>query len=66
MNLLSSSLVAHPGATLSTLTPDRREKEDVIRVSRQRPVLRACSGLVLGTIIQWPVIILPIATFPPS
>ncbi|KAI6141948.1 hypothetical protein EDD17DRAFT_1515946 [Pisolithus thermaeus] len=48
MNLLSSSLVAHPGATLSTLTPDRREKEDVIRVSRQRPVLRACSGLVLG------------------
>ncbi|KAI6095464.1 hypothetical protein F5141DRAFT_1206320 [Pisolithus sp. B1] len=45
VNLLSSSLAAPPGATLSTLAPDRREKEDVIRVLRQRPVLREWCGM---------------------
>ncbi|KAI6125708.1 ARM repeat-containing protein [Pisolithus croceorrhizus] len=52
VNLLSSSLAAPPRATLSTLTPDQREKEDAVRVSRQRPVLRVCSELALVGVIR--------------
>ncbi|KAI6046075.1 ARM repeat-containing protein [Pisolithus marmoratus] len=52
VNLLSSSLAAPSRATLSTLTPDQREKEDAARVSRQRPVLRVCSELALVGVIR--------------
>lgn len=52
VNLLSSSLAAPSRATLQTLTPDQREKEDALRVSRQRPALRVCSELALVGVIR--------------
>ncbi|KAI6032951.1 ARM repeat-containing protein [Pisolithus orientalis] len=52
VNLLSSSLAAPTKAALSALTPDQREKEDVVRVSRQRPILRVCSELALVGVIR--------------
>ena len=48
---LSTTLAAPSRAALSALPPEQREKEDVARVSRQRPSLRVCSELALVGII---------------
>ncbi|KAG0706099.1 ARM repeat-containing protein [Suillus ampliporus] len=48
---LSTALAAPSRAALSALPPEQREKEDSIRVSRQRPLLRVCSELALVGII---------------
>jgi len=50
--LLSSALNAPSRASLSTLTPEQREREDSARISRQRPTLRVCSELALVGIIK--------------
>ncbi|KZT08499.1 transcription factor [Laetiporus sulphureus 93-53] len=49
---LSAALAPPSRAALAALTPEQREKEDVTRVSRQRPVLRVCAELALVGIIQ--------------
>ncbi|KAJ3556426.1 hypothetical protein NM688_g2036 [Phlebia brevispora] len=49
---LSAGLAAPSQATLSTLAPEQREKEDSTRVSRQRPLLRVCAELALVGIIR--------------
>lgn len=52
MSLISSALSAPLRATLSSLAPEQREKEDSARVTRQRPVLRVSSELALVGIIR--------------
>jgi regulator of nonsense transcripts 2 len=49
---LSSALATPSRASLSSLTQEQREREDSLRVSRQRPVLRVCSELALVGIIR--------------
>jgi regulator of nonsense transcripts 2 len=49
---LSAALAPPKYATLATLPPEQREKEDSARISRQRPVLRVCSELALVGIIK--------------
>ncbi|CAA7259114.1 unnamed protein product [Cyclocybe aegerita] len=49
---LASAISAPPRASLSTLTPEQREKEDSARVTRQRPVVRLCSELALVGVIK--------------
>ncbi|OBZ67192.1 Regulator of nonsense transcripts UPF2 [Grifola frondosa] len=49
---LSMTLTPPSRATLSAMSPEQREKEDTVRVSRQRPVLRVCSELALVGIIK--------------
>lgn len=38
--------------SLSALTPEQREKDENVRLTRQRPVLRACSELALVGVIK--------------
>ncbi|KAF9465011.1 transcription factor [Collybia nuda] len=52
VSALSSAISAPNRAALSSLAAEQREKEDNIRVSRQRPVLRVCSELALVGIIK--------------
>ena len=52
MASLSAALAAPSRASLASLPLEQREKEDVSRVSRQRPVLRVCSELALVGIIK--------------
>ncbi|PFH51566.1 hypothetical protein AMATHDRAFT_74915 [Amanita thiersii Skay4041] len=49
---LSSALSAPSRIALNALTPEQREKEDISRVTRQRPVLRICAELSLVGIIK--------------
>lgn len=52
MTSLSAALAAPTRASLASLPPEQREKEDSVRVARQRPVLRVCSELALVGIIR--------------
>lgn len=52
VSTLQSALAAPPRATLSTLSPEQREKEDSSRITRQRPVLRVSAELALVGIIR--------------
>ncbi|KAF5354670.1 hypothetical protein D9756_005377 [Leucocoprinus leucothites] len=49
---LSSAIAAPSRTSLSSLSPEQREKEDNIRILRQRPVLRICSELALVGVIR--------------
>ncbi|KAE9411364.1 ARM repeat-containing protein [Gymnopus androsaceus JB14] len=49
---LSAALSVPSRASLSSLTPEQRDKEDSSRVIRQRPVLRICSELALVGVIR--------------
>ena len=49
---LSIAISAPPKATLATLTPEQREKDDSTRVTRQRPIVRVSSELALVGIIK--------------
>ncbi|PPQ79942.1 hypothetical protein CVT25_003014 [Psilocybe cyanescens] len=49
---LSAAISAPSRASLATLTPEQREKEDSSRVARQRPIIRVCSELALVGIIK--------------
>ena len=49
---LSVALAAPSRASLATLPPEQREKEDAARVARQRSILRVCSELALVGIIR--------------
>ncbi|KAJ7072238.1 ARM repeat-containing protein [Mycena amicta] len=49
---LAAALAAPSRASLASLPPEQREKEDASRVSRQRPILRVCSELALVGIIR--------------
>ncbi|KXN85361.1 Regulator of nonsense transcripts 2 [Leucoagaricus sp. SymC.cos] len=49
---LASAIAAPSRASLSSLTPEQREKEDSARVLRQRPVLRICSELAMVGVIR--------------
>ncbi|EIW82813.1 ARM repeat-containing protein [Coniophora puteana RWD-64-598 SS2] len=50
--LLGGVLAPPNKAALSALPQDQREKEDSVRLSRQRPVLRVCAELALVGIIR--------------
>ncbi|TFK44796.1 transcription factor [Crucibulum laeve] len=52
VSALASALSAPSRASLATLAPEQREKEDSVRVTRQRPILRICSELALVGIIK--------------
>ncbi|KAG5651203.1 hypothetical protein H0H81_009512 [Sphagnurus paluster] len=52
LSVLTQAVSAPNRATLNTLAPEQREKEDTSRVTRQRPVLRVCSELALIGIIK--------------
>ncbi|KAI8994050.1 ARM repeat-containing protein [Trametes punicea] len=52
ISALSTSLAPPSRATLASLSPEQREKEDSARVSRQRPVLRVCAELALVGVIR--------------
>ena len=52
MTLLSAALAAPSRASLATLPPEQREKEDSARIGRQRPILRVCSELALVGIVR--------------
>jgi hypothetical protein len=52
ISLMASALSAPARSTLSSLTPEQREKDDITRVTRQRPILRVCSELALVGIIR--------------
>ncbi|KAK7053362.1 mRNA decay protein [Paramarasmius palmivorus] len=49
---LASALSVPSRASLQSLAPEQREKEDASRVSRQRPILRICSELALVGVIR--------------
>jgi regulator of nonsense transcripts 2 len=49
---LSAALGAPSRASLASLPPEQREKEDTARVAKQRPILRVCSELALVGIIR--------------
>jgi regulator of nonsense transcripts 2 len=49
---LSAALSAPSRAALSALAPEQREKDDLARITRQRPVLRVCAELALVGIIR--------------
>jgi len=49
---LSAALAAPSRASLVSLPPEQREKEDGVRVAKQRPILRVCSELALVGIIR--------------
>lgn len=52
MDSLSAALAVPSRASLASLPPEQREKEDAARVARQRPILRVCSELALVGIIR--------------
>lgn len=52
MGSLSTALAAPSRASLASLPPEQREKEDATRVARQRSILRVCSELALVGIIR--------------
>jgi regulator of nonsense transcripts 2 len=52
VSAMSSAISAPNRAALSSLAAEQREKEDNVRVTRQRPVLRVCSELALVGIIR--------------
>ena len=45
-------LAAPSRAALAAMPPEQREKDESARISRQRPVLRVCSELVLVGLIR--------------
>ncbi|KAF8897021.1 armadillo-type protein [Gymnopilus junonius] len=49
---LSAAIGAPSRGSLASLTPEQREKEDALRVTRQRPIVRVCSELALVGIIK--------------
>jgi regulator of nonsense transcripts 2 len=49
---MSLAISAPNRASLSAMGPEQREKEDTVRVARQRPILRVCSELALVGVIQ--------------
>ena len=49
---LIAALATPSRASLSSLTPEQRDKEDASRVGRQRPILRVSSELALVGIIR--------------
>lgn len=52
LSAISLAISAPNRAALAALAPEQREKEDTVRVTRQRPVLRVCSELALVGIIK--------------
>ncbi|KAI0744950.1 ARM repeat-containing protein [Earliella scabrosa] len=52
VSTLTAALAPPSRAALAALTPEQREREDSVRVSRQRPVLRVCAELALVGIIR--------------
>jgi regulator of nonsense transcripts 2 len=49
---LGSALAPPNKAALATLAPEQREKEDSVRLTRQRPILRVCAELALVGVIR--------------
>jgi regulator of nonsense transcripts 2 len=49
---LAAALAAPSRASLATIPPEQREKDDAARIVKQRPVLRVCSELALVGIIR--------------
>jgi regulator of nonsense transcripts 2 len=49
---LASALVPSNKATLATMAPEQREKEEAARVARQRPTIRVCAELALVGVIR--------------
>ncbi|EIN12047.1 transcription factor [Punctularia strigosozonata HHB-11173 SS5] len=52
LSALSAALAPPNRATMTSLLPEQREKDDAARISKQRPVLRVCSELALVGIIK--------------
>ncbi|KAM6502194.1 ARM repeat-containing protein [Amanita muscaria] len=49
---LASSICPPSRAALNGLTPEQKDKDDVIRITRQRPLLRVCAELAMVGIIK--------------
>jgi regulator of nonsense transcripts 2 len=49
---LAAALAPPSRASLATIPPEQREKDDAARIVKQRPVLRVCSELALVGIIR--------------
>lgn len=49
---LGSTMSPPSKAALANLTAEQKEKEDTIRIAKQRPILRICSELALVGIIR--------------
>ena len=52
ITILSGALAPANKASLATIAPEQRDKEETARVSRQRPVLRVCAELALVGVIR--------------
>ncbi|KAF5316873.1 hypothetical protein D9611_003979 [Ephemerocybe angulata] len=51
-SLLASAISPPAKGSLSSLSPEQKEKEDSARVTRQRPIVRICAELALVGIIR--------------
>lgn len=49
---LGSALAPSNKAALAAMVPEQREKEETVRVTRQRPILRVCAELALVGVIR--------------
>ena len=49
---LAGALVPTNKAALATMAPEQREKEEAVRVARQRPTIRVCAELALVGVIR--------------
>ena len=52
VSLLATTLAAPSRSALASLAPEQRDKEESMRIARQRPALRVCSELALVGIIR--------------
>ena len=52
ITILGGALAPANKASLATIAPEQRDKEEAARVSRQRPVLRVCAELALVGVIR--------------
>ncbi|KDQ21888.1 hypothetical protein BOTBODRAFT_50425 [Botryobasidium botryosum FD-172 SS1] len=51
-SLLGNAMAPPARAALAALTPEQREREETLRVTRQRPLIRVCAELALVGIIR--------------
>ena len=52
VTILGGALAPPNKASLVTIAPEQRDKEEATRVTRQRPVLRVCAELALVGVIR--------------
>lgn len=52
VTILGGALAPPNKASLATMAPEQREKEEAGRLTRQRPVLRVCAELALVGVIR--------------